>query len=84
MFEAIKNKIKSLGQRPPVKCSGCGKEIDSGVMLDNFYICPECGKYLIRRGKQIRCSSCKYTREAEAEEPAARGEQTGHSKNGEE
>ena len=46
--------------------------------------CPECGKYLIRRGKQIRCSSCKYTREAEAEEPAARGEQTGHSKNGEE
>ena len=45
MFEAIKNKIKSLGQRPPVKCSGCGKEIDSGVMLDNFYICPECGKY---------------------------------------
>ena len=46
--------------------------------------CPECGKYLIRRGKQIRCSSCKYMREAEAEEPAARGEQTGHSKNGEE
>ena len=45
MFEAIKNKIKSLGQRPPIKCSGCGKEIDSGVMLDNFYICPECGKY---------------------------------------
>ncbi len=45
MFEAIKNKIKSLGQRPPIKCSGCGKEIDSSVMLDNYYICPECGKY---------------------------------------
>ena len=45
MFEAIKNKIKSLGQRPPVKCSGCGKEIDSGAMFDNYYVCPECGKY---------------------------------------
>ncbi len=31
--------------------------------------CPECGKYLIKRGKQIRCSSCKYTREEEAAKP---------------
>ncbi len=28
--------------------------------------CPKCGKYLVRKAKQIKCSSCSYTREAEA------------------
>ena len=38
--------------------------------------CPECGKYLVKRGKQIRCSSCKYTREAEEEPKQPVGENT--------
>ena len=27
--------------------------------------CPQCGKYLVRRSKQIKCSSCNYSRDAE-------------------
>ncbi len=30
--------------------------------------CPECGKYLIRKGKTVRCSNCKYVRPKEDNE----------------
>lgn len=30
--------------------------------------CPQCGKYLVKKGKQIKCSSCDYI---EKEEPSA-------------
>ncbi len=30
--------------------------------------CPECGKYLIRKGKTVRCSNCKYVRPKEDSE----------------
>ncbi len=38
--------------------------------------CPECGKYLVKRGKLVRCSSCKYTRE-EPQKEGARHEEAG-------
>ena len=31
--------------------------------------CPECGKYLIRRGKKIKCSACQYQEEMPQEQP---------------
>ena len=30
--------------------------------------CPKCGKYLVKKGKQVKCSSCDYTEET-AEDP---------------
>ena len=27
--------------------------------------CPECGKYLIKKGNKIKCSSCRYEVSAE-------------------
>lgn len=45
MFEAIKNKFKSFGAHPMVKCSGCGREIDEAEMKKHNMVCPECGKY---------------------------------------
>lgn len=30
--------------------------------------CPECGKYLIRKGKTVRCSNCKYVKPKEDSE----------------
>lgn len=30
--------------------------------------CPECGKYLIRRGKKIKCSACQYQEEMPQEQ----------------
>ena len=31
--------------------------------------CPKCGKYLVRKGKQIKCSACDYAAPAPAKEP---------------
>jgi acetyl-CoA carboxylase carboxyl transferase beta subunit len=50
MFEALKNKLKSLrnrsdGTQPKIKCTACGREIDEVEMLENLMICPACGKY---------------------------------------
>ena len=35
--------------------------------------CPKCGKYLVRKNKQIHCSSCDYVTDV----PASQGEKTG-------
>ena len=45
MFEAIKNKLKSITPHSTVKCSACGHEFDEVEFKEHFMICPECGKY---------------------------------------
>ena len=38
--------------------------------------CPKCGKYLFRKGKKVRCSSCDYTADL-PEEKSGEGEEGG-------
>lgn len=35
--------------------------------------CPKCGKYLFKKGKQIRCSSCDFVKDAPAESEPTNG-----------
>ncbi len=37
--------------------------------------CPKCGKYLVKKGKQIRCSACDYVENA-PEEPASSAQES--------
>ena len=35
--------------------------------------CPKCGKYLVKKGKQIKCSSCDYAIDAPEQEDKDEG-----------
>lgn len=35
--------------------------------------CPKCGKYLVKKGKQIKCSSCDYATDAPEQEEKDEG-----------
>ena len=35
--------------------------------------CPKCGKYLVKKGKQIKCSACDYAADAPEKEDKDEG-----------